>query len=159
MSLSLVAGLVEALTALWARAKWYWRVTRRLRLKDLTIEQFAVLDQAIALMQGPPWDTAQELVRQCATSQGFHRPGAWVEYSRAVKASAGQAQNIFRHVKVVHELKAAHSELTNPEAHLLAELGYHAFARIDRRERQIVDHPSQQIEHAKTLVTHERLVV
>ena len=159
MSLSLVTGLIEAVSILWARARWFWRVTRRLRLNSLTIEQLAVLDQAIALMQGSPWDTAQALVRECATSPGFHRPGAWVEYSRAVKASAGQAQNVFRHVKVVHALTAAHPELTNPEAHLLAELGYHAFARIDRRERQIVDHPKQFIEHAKTHVTHERLVV
>ena len=179
MSLSLVAGFVEALTVIWARVRWcwrimrrlrldrltvdqfewYWRVTQRFQLNTLTVEQFAVLDRAIALMQGPRWGDAQALVRQCATSPGFHRPEAWVEYSRAGKASTGQAQNIFRHVKVVHALTKAYPELTNPAAHLLAELGYHAFAGIDRRERQIVDHPKQFVEHAKTHVTHERLVV
>lgn len=152
MHCSLVGGLIEAVTVLWARLQWLWRVARRLRLNSLTSEQLAVLDQAIALMQGPPWATAQGLVQQVATSPGFHRPEQWVEYSRAIKANPGQAQNVFRHVKVVHALTASHPELTNPEVHLLAEMGYHAFARIDRRERQIVTHPSRIVEHVKVHV-------
>ena len=154
MSASFVGGCVEALWALWARLQWTWRLHRRLQVSRLTDAQLAVLERAVTLMQSPFWANAEQAVQVCATTPKFHQSQQWVEYSRALKANAGQAQNVFRHIKVVRDLVAAHPALTNPEAHFLAELAYQGFARIERRDVKIVHHASRHIEHPKTLVIH-----
>ena len=123
------------------------------RLERLDIEQCAVVERVIQTIECPQWTDARARVRVCATTPKFHQPEQWVAYSRAVKADSGQAQNVFRHVKVVHELKAAHPCLSNPDAHLLTELAYHGMAQTGRSVR-IIDHPRQLIEHAKVLVKH-----
>ena len=92
-------------------------------------------------------------VRVCATTPKFHHSDQWVAYGRAIRANAGQAQNVFRHLKVVQTLQMAHPELSNPDAHLMAELAYQGMAVQGRRERRVIDHPKQFIEHAK-VVTH-----
>jgi hypothetical protein len=140
------------------RLRWLWAVIRRLAVMRLTAEQLAVLEHAVALMQSPEWADAQQAVQACATTPKFHQVTQWVEYGRAIKADGGQAQNVYRHVKVVQALKAAHPGLSNPEAHLLAELAYHGFARIDRRQVQIVKHKKRIIAHAAQHVQHERLI-
>lgn len=123
---------------LWELVCWYWRLWKLLRLSSMNAEQLAVLVRVSQALHRPEWATTRQLVRACATSSAFHRPEQWVEYSRALKANAGQAQNVFRHVKVVMSLKAAHPELTNPEAHLLAELGYQGFATRGHPDRRVV---------------------
>jgi hypothetical protein len=131
-----------------ARGVWRWRVwadqsAARLgqpgRFDDLTIEQLAVLERVLGVMHGPAWVVAQQEVRTCATSPKFHQPEQWVTYSRAVKANPGQAQNIWRHVKVVASIQAA-QDVTNADAHLLAELAYQGMAAMGRPDRQIVHH-------------------
>ena len=150
-----------------ARRLWQWRSTTNhalllawiARLEEATPEQLelverafgvtgerkAVMQRVFAAMAMPEWEQARVGVRLCATSPKFHQPEQWLAYSRALKANAGQAQNVFRHVKVVHELRAAHPELSNPDAHLLTELAYQGLASVGREGRQIV-------EHEKTLV-------
>jgi hypothetical protein len=123
---------------LWDVLCWYWRLWKCLRLSSMNAEQLAVLVRVSRALHRPEWATARQLVRDCATSPSFHRPEQWIEYGRALKANAGQAQNVFRHVKVVHQLKAAHPELSNPEAHLLAELGYQGFATRKHPDRRVV---------------------
>lgn len=138
--------------------RWLWAVIRQLGVMRLTVEQLAVLERAVTLMQGPEWADAQQAVQVCATTPKFHQVSQWLEYGRAIKADGGQAQNVYRHVKVVQALKAAHPSLTNPEAHLLAELAYHGFARIDRRTVQIVTHTKHLTAHVVQHVQHKRLV-
>ena len=151
------------------RRLWHWRapVHRRCleawiaRFERLTIEQMETLDaeqvaiigRVLSVFALPQWEQARIGVHRCATSPKFHQPEQWVEYSRALKANAGQAQNIFRHIKVVHELRAAHPELSNPDAHLLTELAYQGLAEEGRRERRIVNHRKRTIHHARLTVT------
>lgn len=144
---------LDILRPYWQRLRWIVRLVRRLwayhdpayqqriqtwldRLAALDQEQIDVLEVVSETVQHPQWQAARGLVRECATTLGFNDPHAWVPYSRAVKRDPGQAQNIFRHVKVVHGLKDhAHAEgetLTNPTAHLLAELAYVGFAKRGR---------------------------
>lgn len=149
-----MGSMFGAVQAWWERLVWLWVTVRRLRLLSLTSEQLAVVERAVRLMQGSHWAEAQRAVQACASSPKFHKPEQWVEYSRAVKANPGQAQNVFRHLKVVQGLRATHSNLTNPEAHFLAELAYQGFARIDRRDVQIVQHQKRLIPHAAQHVTH-----
>lgn len=149
LSLVVCGVPLEALRPIWAQLRWYWRLAKRLwhwraqqnqekletwiaRLEELEPEQLVVVERVVASVQGPYWADARTKVRACATTPKFHRPEQWVEYGRALKANAGQAQNVFRHIKVVHELRAQHPEMTNPEAHLITELAYHGFAAMRR---------------------------
>jgi hypothetical protein len=118
-----------------ARRVWTWRVWAEqiaptpwsTRLDALDLEQLAVLERVIRVMQSHDWSVARQRVRICASTLGFHDPQAWIQYSRLIKTNPGQAQNVFRHLKVVYELTQADPTLTNPDAHLLAELGYQGF--------------------------------
>lgn len=154
MSMSFMGGLIEAMLAFWERMQWAWRVHRQLQIAQLTEPQLAVLERAVTLMLSPHWRDAEQTVAACATTPKFHQPEQWIAYSRAIRADAGQAQNLYRHLAVVQALRAAHPKLTNPELHFLAELAYQGFARIDRRDVKIVHHVTRHIEHPKTLVTH-----
>ena len=89
--------------------------------------QWAVMEQVMAALRSPTWPAAQRAVRACAQTPDGHKPEAWVEYSRTLKGDAGQTQNVYRHLKVALALKQV-APLTNPQAHLLAELAYHEFA-------------------------------
>lgn len=130
----IVASGFGALQAWWDRVvrQWQWGA----RMLALDHEQQAVIERVIATMQGPWWDPAKQKVRICATTPKFHQAAQWVDYGRALKANAGQAQNVFRHIKVVHELHAdaaqSQQALTNPEAHLVTELAYQGMASIGR---------------------------
>ena len=118
-------------------ARPWWRLAQR--LERFSAAQRVVLWRVVTLMELPVWADAVAKVQRCATSPKFHQPEQWVAYSRAVKADAGQAQNIWRHVRVVQELQAAH-DLTNPDAHFLAELAYQVTAATPR-PATIVAHP------------------
>lgn len=126
---SLFGGLQEWAARLWAELQWCYRVVQQVRALDQ--EQRVVLGRVIATLNHPRWPETQMWVRECATTPKFHRPENWVEYGRALKADAGQAQNVFRHVKIVHALRK-HRDMTNPDAHLLAELAYQGMAFKDR---------------------------
>ena len=110
------------------------------RLEQLTADQRAVLERVASTVESPAWDDALARVAACSTTPKFHQPEQWVEYGRAIKKDRGQAQNVYRHVRVVHELKAAYPDLTNPEAHLLTELAYHARALRGRQGRRVIEH-------------------
>ena len=124
----------------WARVvlvwRWAWRVWA-MRPADvatldtvlgLNAEQRAVVGQVMAAMSSHEWDDARARVRACATTLGFNHPEMWIQYSRVIKADAGMAQNVFRHAKVVQELRQTFPKLGNPKANLLAELAYVGFA-------------------------------
>ena len=166
---------VAVLAPTWAHLRWYGRLARALwgwrqpaqqarldgwieRLSASSAGDLAVFDHVAAVLEGPYWAHAQALVQACATSPKFHQPEQWVAYSRAVKADGGQAQNIWRHVKVVHELKVAHAEITNPEAHLVTELAYQRFAYGPRvfKVRHVVKRPGL-LERAKERLAKVRL--
>lgn len=126
-----------------------WRWTRETdtleawitRITQLTEEEYSVLDRAIAAMAHPAWPQARAAVRRCATSPSFQDPEQWLHYGQAIKKNKGQAQNVYRHLKVVNELRGlqdAPGPLTNPMAHLLAELAYQGFAARDERLKEIV---------------------
>lgn len=147
---------LDALRPIWRQARWLWAISRRLwhwrsaasqarleawidRLEALEPDQRAALERAHDLLTGPYWPDACERVRVCMTTPKFHQPEQWVIYSRAVKADAGQAQNVWRHMRIVHELKAAFP-ISNPDAHFVTELAYQAVAAASR-PGVIVDHP------------------
>mgnify|MGYP001617550811 CR=1 FL=1 len=142
------------LTPLWVLLCWYGSVLRQLwrwqcwarahrlalapaHFGTLDAEQLLILSRVLSALHSPAWTNTQQLVRATATTLNFNEPAAWVDYNRAIKANAGQAQNVFRHLKVVHALRATTS-LSNPEAHLLAELAYQGFAAIGRPDREVV---------------------
>ena len=159
---ALVFGWVplDAIAPIWRQVRWLLHIARRLwpwrapetqdrletwiaRIESFDAEQLAVLERVVAAMTGPHWPAAQQAVRTCATTPKFHAPEQWVVYSRELKANVGQAQNIFRHVKalsVLRPLGDGPAPLSNPEAHLLIELAYQAFAAMGRPDRQVVTH-------------------
>lgn len=106
--------------------------------------QRQVLDQAIAVMRSSWWPDAQAAVAAVAHSPKFHQAEQWVEYGRALKANAGQAQNVFRHIKAVAALRSladGPAAISNPDAHLIVELAYRAYTVVDPRPKQIISHP------------------
>jgi hypothetical protein len=150
----------DVLGPVWAQLRWYWTLARRLwhwrapanqdrlemwiaRLEELEPAQIAALERAVTVMTGPHWAEARRAVQVCATTPKFHQPEQWVEYGRALKGNPGQAQNVFRHVKVVQALRGLQdgaAALSNPDAHLLAELAYQGFAALGRSGRKVVAH-------------------
>jgi hypothetical protein len=143
---------LDVMRDLWRRLRWLvrllvwgWRVPHEERdwalltlrqVRALGREERAVVGQALTLMASPTWPTARVIVRTTAQTLGFNRPEAWLPYARALKAEPGQAENTFRHLKSVHDLKAqaqaASSTVTNPQAHFLIELAYQGFAAMGR---------------------------
>lgn len=138
------------------QVRWLWSLVKRLwwvrsvaqqadidewivRVQNMGDEQRAVLERVYGLFAGAAWPVARDEVRACATSPKFHQPEQWVGYSRAVKSNPGQAQNIWRHMKVVFAIQAA-TGASNTDAHLLAELAYQGMAAQGRPERVIVHH-------------------
>ena len=110
-----------------ARAKWVWRLVRRVH--DLDVERRAVLIQALDTLEDPAFATAQACVRETATTLGFNRPEAWKAWSREIKADPGRAENAFRHLRAMHRLRDLHpSTLTNPQQNFVTELAYQGFA-------------------------------
>ena len=137
---------------LWARltteVRWLWRLhqatagERQMIAMSLAcdVEQRAVVVRVLHVLQGETWPRAQAEVRTCATSPKFHQPEHWVSYSRIVKSNPGQAQNVWRHMRVVQAIQATDPTLTNPEAHLAAELAYQGLAAQGRPERRLIPH-------------------
>ncbi len=148
---------LDLLRPIWRQVRWYAHLAVRLwhwrapanqdqletwiaRLEDFTPAELLALERVVLTVRSPYWDEAAERVEACAHTPKFHQPEQWVEYGRAIKKDMGQAQNVFRHVRVVHELRAAHPELPNPDAHLLAELAYQAQALRGRPNRRVSAH-------------------
>ena len=142
----------------WQQVRWLWGLVYRLwswrdpqqhvrleqwvaRVEVLTPLELQVLDRVVAVLRGPWWEEAQARVAVCAHTPKMEGHEQWLAYSRALKSNPGQAQNVYRHVRVVHELHdASQHALTNPEAHLLAELAYQAYAVLGRPDRRLVMH-------------------
>ena len=138
----------------WERLKWSWRLWRRIRrvpatdqvlietwiarLQAADMEQRAVLERVIWSMRPEVWSEARRCVRETAVTLGFNRPEAWIPYGRALKADPGQAENTFRHLRSVHELRAtlrgtgAGTHLSNPDANLTIELAYQGLSAMGR---------------------------
>lgn len=148
---------LDILGPVWAQLRWFWMLARRLwswrhvaqqdalerwlgRIETMTPEQLAVCERVAVVVDGPFWELARAEVRACAMSPKFHQPEHWVSYSRIVKSNAGQAQNIWRHMRVVQAMQSSDASLSNPEAHLLAELAYQGLAVMGRPGRVLVHH-------------------
>lgn len=139
---------LDLLKLFWARAKWWMRWQRA--IQGMGLEQILVLHRVMQRLTSPEWDLARSLVRTCAHTPDFHHQEAWVSYSRAMRANLGQTQNIFRHLTVIQGLQAQ-SLLSNPEAHLLAQLAYEGFAAVGRPHR-IIPHAARLLEHPKKVM-------
>ena len=151
-----------AVRPVWDQVRWLWRVAVSLwwcrqpacqaELEAWIAQQQRGGDRLLTRVQAvrahEAWPAAQAAVRDCAMTPKFHSADQWVAYSRAIKANTGQAQNVFRHLKVVQTLQAAYPTLSNPDAHLLAELAYQDMvAAPPRRPRVVIDHPKRIIPH------------
>ena len=144
---------LEIIRPWWSRLRWRWRAWRVLgrcrsteararmdrwlhRLLSEDKEQQAVFDRVASAMDSPEWAVTRLVVRQTATTLGFDRSEAWIPYARTIKADPGSAENTYRHLKSVFEvrdqLRAVGSTLTNPALHLIVELGYQGFAAMGR---------------------------
>lgn len=113
------------------------------RIGALTEDRQVVVARVLDALESEKWAEAQAAVQTCATTPKFHQPEQWVEYGRAIKANKGQAQNVFRHLKVVQAIRGLDdgpAPISNPEAHLLAELAYQAFSAVGRKNRKRVTH-------------------
>ena len=150
----------ELLKPVWEQLRWSWRLMRRLwhwrapenrarleiwiaRLEEFDDAQLLALERAVAALCSPAWPQARQAVQACATTPKFHQPEQWVAYGRAIKANPGQAQNVYRHLKAVQDVRGladGEAPLSNPDAHLVVELAYQAFAAIGRPERKVVAH-------------------
>ena len=126
-------GVVGAwLDAQMGRLRWAFRLVRR--VERLNAEQRAVLDTVIRSLESPAYPVARQAVRDTAQTLGFNRPEAWKPYSHELKASPGRAENTFRHLRACtltrDRLREQGSTMTNPEMHLVVELGYQGFAAV-----------------------------
>ena len=150
----------DLLRPFWAQLRWSWGLVRRLwhwrapaqrarlalwiaRLETLDEPQQLALERAVAVITSSAWASARLAVQACATTPKFHQPEQWVAYGRAIKANPGQAQNVYRHLKAVQDVRGlsdGEAPLSNPDAHLVVELAYQAFAAIGRPERKVVAH-------------------
>lgn len=116
------AATLETRTQQEQREVWMRRVAA------CTWEQRQILDRVMAALEAPPFVDARVAVREMAQTLNFNHPEMWVPYGRALKADPGQAENVFRHVKAVHDVKAALAargiQTSNPDLHLAVELAY-----------------------------------
>lgn len=116
------------------RLRWALRLVRRVEALDR--EQRLVLDRVIVALESPAYPVARLAVRETATTLGFNRPEAWKPYSNELKASPGRAENTFRHLRACSvmrdRLREQGSTVTNPQMHLVVELGYQGFAAVGR---------------------------
>lgn len=139
--------LFGALQPYWERfAAWL----RPCPLDDLSADHRRAVDRVVAVMRSPYWPDAHAAVQAVAQSPKFHHQDQWVEYSRAIRANVGQAQNVFRHLKAVQMVRGLHdgdAAISNPDAHLLVELAYQAMATAPRG--RLIDHPKRVIDHPK----------
>ena len=124
-------SLFGAISAWWdvqyARIRWW--IAFAPRIHRLNRERRAVLLRTLDLLESPAYPAARKAVRQTAVTLGFASPASWVEYSRALKASPGRAENLFRHVRATELTKTyLGSTLTNPTVHFVTELAYQAYA-------------------------------
>lgn len=120
------------LALFWDRASDWWRWCWRLvsRSYRFNPEQRAVVLKTLAALEHPAYEVARGAVRKTARTVGFNRPEAWKDLSRELKASAGGAENAFRHLEACRLVRAnlLNSTVTNPECHLITELAYQGFA-------------------------------
>jgi hypothetical protein len=124
---SLFGMLGAWIDARWELLKWHWRLAKRVH--KLSREQKKVLFITLDLMESDAYVAAQKAVRATAVTLGFNRPEAWKQYSHAIKASPGRAENIFRHIRACELTREAmHSTMTNPPLNLVTELAYHGWA-------------------------------
>ena len=144
---------LEIIRPWWSRLRWRWRAWRLVgryrsaqecarldrwlaRLLRSDEEQQAVLDCVALALESHAWPVTRVVVRQTATTLGFDRPEAWIPYARVIKADPGSAENTYRHLKSVFDvrdqMRACGSTLTNPALHLIVELGYQGFAVMGR---------------------------
>mgnify|MGYP003333837863 CR=1 FL=1 len=122
-------GAVGALASLWGdRLRVLLRVVRRMWL--LSPLQRAVVWRVIETVDRPEFAIAVGAVRNTALRLGFNRPEAWGDLKAELKRDPGNAENTFRHLQTVNTLRlnCVSSTFTNPQAHLLVELAYHAYA-------------------------------
>jgi hypothetical protein len=122
-----IGSVIGASQAIWDQIGWLIALAKALHRARPA--QRRAIDRAIEATTHPLFHVAQSHVAATAKTLGFNKPHAWRDLSRELHASPNDAENTFRHLRVVHALKAhGGSTLTNPDAHLIAELAYQAYA-------------------------------
>jgi len=129
MTASLFGGLAGAPWRRWRHTLRWWGAWLRASWR-LGGEARGVLLHLTRHLATPAWPHARLAVWQTSTTPKFHRPEAWIPYSRLIKANLGRAENIFRHVKARELLAAAVPSLSAADCALLVELAYAAHTRI-----------------------------
>lgn len=127
-------GAVGGYCALWwDRLKVLLKVARRLWF--LSPLQRKVVWRVVDVVDDPSFFIAIKAVRMTATTLGFNRQESWGPLKAELKSDPGNAENTFRHLQTVHTLRlnCVNSTFTNPHAHLLAELAYHAYTMKESR--------------------------
>lgn len=125
---SLFGGLAPFFEHAWDRLRWWFKAQPR--VAQLDPEARLVLLKTLDALEHPAYPLARAAVRKTATTLGFNRPEAWKDLSRELKASAGHAENAFRHLEACRLTRAnlINSTVTNPECNLIVELAYVGFA-------------------------------
>lgn len=121
-------GAVSAWAAIWLeRLRILWRLASL--MLGFSREQQAVVWRVVETVGSPAFPVARQAVTRTATTLGFNRPEAWGDLKAELKRDAGNAENMFRHLQTVNTLRLNYtgSTLSNPTAHLLVELAYHAY--------------------------------
>lgn len=131
-----VGSLFGGILPFYERARdwltWLWR--SHPRIMRLDPEARLVLLKTLTALEHPAMPLARSSVRKTAVTLGFNRPEAWRDLSHALKRSAGDAENTFRHLESCRLVRAnlLNSTVTNPECHFIVELAYQGFAARGR---------------------------
>jgi hypothetical protein len=125
---SALGGLQAKWESLRDWCSWGWTIFQRTRALDP--QRRAVALCAVKALEHDAYPLAQSAVAKTATTMGFGRPEAWIQLSRELKGSAGNAENAFRHLEACRLTRAnlLLSTVTNPDMNLIVELAYHGFA-------------------------------
>lgn len=114
-------------------ARWRWAYRFLQRVRQLDADRQAVVLRAVDLLEHGAYPAAEVAVRETALTLGFNRPEAWRPYSHMLKADAGRAENVFRHVRACELTRQyAGSTMTNPTVNAMVELAYQSYAMKGR---------------------------
>lgn len=128
--------------AAWIGRLWRWSPSERAwmdarvdwvhRLRVAPVEHRLILGRVVALLEHPAYPVARASVKETAQTLGFNKPTVWAELGHEMRGELGTAENLWRHLRSVKRLHEQYPGLTNPEKHLLVELGYVGYAASPR---------------------------
>ncbi len=123
---------------LWSLWRSWFRLGRR--VDALSPARRHLLLQTLDSLESSLYGQARKAVRATAVTIGFNKPEAWLDYSRSLKQTPRQAENVYRHVRACdllqrHAYKGSTGDfvcstvrLPNPTVNFLVELAYQEYA-------------------------------